>query len=197
MRRRLSLVPRVRTLQYVLVAVVAFSLGGATVVQAVAPGGITGVVQLADRTDNTRLAAVDANGNVQVKVNNLAATQQISGTVSVDNFPATQKVNVTGGTVLTKSSVATRSGAVNEVNQTSNTNRQFEFDPPINVAFIVINTSDNLALNVFGPFGVFFLTIHSEDKQIVLAQRIPINRISVFCANISLPCTYHMSLVGD
>jgi hypothetical protein len=75
-RRLLSLMPTVRTLQYVLVAVVAFSLGGATVVQAVAPGGIMGVVQIADRTDTTRLAAVDAAGSVQVKV------QAVSGTVN-------------------------------------------------------------------------------------------------------------------
>jgi hypothetical protein len=98
MRSRLSLVPRVRTLQYVLIAVVAFTLGGATVVQAVAPSGILGTVQLADRTDTTHLAAVDAAGNVQVKVNNLAATQTVSGTVSVSNFPATQNVSLTGNT---------------------------------------------------------------------------------------------------
>ena len=98
MRRLLLLVPRVRTLQYVLIAVVAFTLGGATVVQAVAPSGILGTVQLADRTDPTRLAAVDAAGNVQVKVNNLAGTQQVSGTVSVSNFPTTQNVSVTGNT---------------------------------------------------------------------------------------------------
>jgi hypothetical protein len=97
MRRLTSLVRHVRTLQYVLIAVLAFTLGGATVVQAVAPSGILGTVQLADRTDTTRLAAVDAAGNVQVKVNNLAATQAVSGTVSVSNFPTTQNVNITGG----------------------------------------------------------------------------------------------------
>lgn len=82
MSRLSSLMPTVRTVQYVLIAVIAFSLGGATVVQAVAPGGILGVVRLADRTDDTQLAAVDAAGNVAVKVS---------------NFPATQNVNVLGG----------------------------------------------------------------------------------------------------
>jgi hypothetical protein len=98
MRRLLSLVSHVRTLQYVLIAVVAFTLGGATVVQAVAPSGILGNVRIADRSDETRFAAVDADGNVGVKVSNFAATQQVSGTVSVSNFPTTQNVNVTGNT---------------------------------------------------------------------------------------------------
>jgi hypothetical protein len=95
------LVPQFRTLQYVLIAVAAFALGGATVVQATAPSGILGTVQLADRTDTTRLAAVDANGNVGVKVNNFAATQTVSGTVSVSNFPTTQNVSVTGNSAAT------------------------------------------------------------------------------------------------
>lgn len=92
----LSLVPRVRTLKYVLVAVIAFSLGGATVVQAVAPGGIAGVVQLADRTDNTRLAAVDANGNVSV-----AATQAGAWSVRDVDAPALTPIVLRGGTVCT------------------------------------------------------------------------------------------------
>jgi hypothetical protein len=95
------LVPRFRTLRYVLVAVVAFALGGATVVQAVAPSGILGTVQLADRSDTTRLATVDADGNVGVKVNNFAATQTVSGTVSVSNFPTTQNVSVSGNSAAT------------------------------------------------------------------------------------------------
>jgi hypothetical protein len=83
--------------RYVLVAIVAFSIGGGAVAQAVAPSGILGTVQIADKTDATHLAAVDAAGNVQVKVNNVAA-QLVSGSVSVSNFPATQNVNVTGNT---------------------------------------------------------------------------------------------------
>ena len=91
-------VPTTSFWRYVLVAVVALSIGGAAVAQAVAPSGILGTVQIADRTDTTHLAAVDAAGNVQVKVNNLAGTQQVSGTVSVSNFPTTQNVSITGNT---------------------------------------------------------------------------------------------------
>jgi hypothetical protein len=88
-------------LQYVLIAVLAFALGSATVVQAVAPSGILGTVQLADRTNTAHLAAIDADGNIGVKVSNLAATQTVSGTVSVSNFPTTQNVSVTGNSAGT------------------------------------------------------------------------------------------------
>lgn len=116
---RLSLViPRVRTLRYVLIAVVAFSLGAATVVQAVPPGGILGIVQLADRTDSTRLAAVDAAGNVAVSVSNLPATQNVAGTVAVSNLPATQNVS---GTVAISNFPATQqvAGSVGDARVTS------------------------------------------------------------------------------
>jgi hypothetical protein len=81
-----SLKSRARILGYVAVGIVAFSLGGATVVQAVAPGGILGIVRLADGTVDTQLAAVDSSGNLAVKVS---------------NFPAAQNVTVSGGTINT------------------------------------------------------------------------------------------------
>jgi hypothetical protein len=93
--RRLSLIPRARTLRYVFIAVVAFSLGGALTVQAVAPSGILGTIRIADGAIDTRLATIDSSGNLQVKVNNLTATQAVTGTVSVSNFPATQPVSGT------------------------------------------------------------------------------------------------------
>jgi len=77
-------------LRNIIVGVIAFSVGGATVAQAVGPGGVMGVFRLADRTDDTHLAAVDASGNVAVSVSNFPSTQQ----VSVSNFPATQQVSV-------------------------------------------------------------------------------------------------------
>lgn len=52
-------------------------------------------MRLVDATDQTRIAAVDAAGNVQVKVNNLPGDQQITGTVSIDNLPAVQQVSGT------------------------------------------------------------------------------------------------------
>ncbi len=80
--------PRVRFLQNVLVAIVAFSLGAAAVAQAVTPGGITGIVRLADGTVDTQIAAVDASGNVAVKVSNFPATQQVNINGVVTTQPA-------------------------------------------------------------------------------------------------------------
>jgi len=75
-------VPRSARMRYVLVAVVAFTLGSATIVEGAQV--VSGIFRLADGTDGTRLAAVDQAGNVQVKVT--------SGTVGVSNFPSTQNV---------------------------------------------------------------------------------------------------------
>ncbi|HEY6958740.1 MAG TPA: hypothetical protein VI814_07950 [Candidatus Limnocylindria bacterium] len=110
-----GLVPRSAQLRYVIVAILAFVLGSATVVEA-APAIAS--FHLADGTDPTRLAAVDANGNQQVNVNNFPTTQAVSGTVSVGNLPATQAVS---GTVSVSNLPATQAvtGTVNVGNQPS------------------------------------------------------------------------------
>ena len=82
------LVPRSSRIRYLLIAILAFTLGGTTVVEA-AP--TIALFRLADGTDSSKLAAVDASGNQQVKVNNFPASQA----VSVGNFPATQAVSGT------------------------------------------------------------------------------------------------------
>jgi hypothetical protein len=64
-----------RLLQHVVIGVLAFSLGAAALAQAVTPGGLQGVFRLADATDETHLAAVDASGNLAVEVNNLRTVQ--------------------------------------------------------------------------------------------------------------------------
>jgi hypothetical protein len=196
-RRLLSLVPRVRTLQYVLVAVVASSLGGATVVQAVAPSGILGTVQLADRTDPTRLAAVDAAGNVHVKVNNPAATQTVSGTVSVDNFPATQNVNVTGGTVIATPSIATRQ-VFQQIRIDAGTTGFTSFTA-INASFISISTGNGMSFLTFrGPLGqVMHVSAIEEHEEFFFTQRIPITSISSQCVHFVDPCDADVVIIGD
>src|SRR5688572_22427480 len=86
------LVPRSLQARYLLVAALSFTIGSATIVQA-APGGA--IFRLADATDDAKLAAVDSSGNLQVKVNNIPATQSVTGTVNVGNLPATQPVSGT------------------------------------------------------------------------------------------------------
>lgn len=87
---------RMRVLRYTAVAVLAFSVGSASVVLAAGSGAVQfPTFRLADGTNAERYAKVDALGNVQVSVNNQPSTQQISGSVSVSNFPATQPVSGT------------------------------------------------------------------------------------------------------
>jgi hypothetical protein len=87
---------RASVFRYTGVAVLALSLGSASVVLAAGTGAMQlPSFRIADATDPERLAKVDAAGNLQVSVNNTPSTQQVSGTVSVSNFPATQQVSGT------------------------------------------------------------------------------------------------------
>lgn len=87
---------RTRVARYTAVAVLAFTLGSATVVLAAGTGAMQlPSFRIADGTTPDQFAKVDAAGNVQVSVNNQPTTQQISGTISVGNFPATQQVSGT------------------------------------------------------------------------------------------------------
>jgi len=188
------LIPRARTLQFVAIAVVAFSLGGATVVQAVAPSGILGTIRLADRTDETRLAAVDADGNVQVKVNNLSATQQVSGTVSVSNFPSTQNVNITAGTVNTRPTVATRT-VRRAITVDAGESETVTFTA-INASFIQVKGEG--IVRISGSIGEVVL-FEEDDEHIEIAytQRVPVDDIFVACNHTLLDCFVVVNIVGD
>jgi hypothetical protein len=191
-----SLIPRARTLRYVAIAVVAFSFGGVMTVQAVAPSGIIGTVQLADRTNATQLAAVDAAGNVQVKVNNLAATQTVSGTVSVDNFPATQPVS---GTVKATPTVATRSidRFFGPIDAGKGGHDSFT---SLNASFInVTSISGDIQVIISGSLGRSFYAFLGDNEvhTMSLTQQIPVNDIEVHCTNVVLPCAVQVLIFGD
>lgn len=79
------LVPRSLKVRYAWIAILSFTIGSATVVEA-AP--TIAVFRLADGADATMLAAVDASGDQHVKVNNFPTTQAVSGTVTVGNAAA-------------------------------------------------------------------------------------------------------------
>lgn len=90
-----------RIFRYAGVATLAFMIGSAGVVVAAGSGAVQlPTFRLADGTNPDQFAKVDANGNVQVSVNNQPQQQQVTGTVSVSNFPATQPVS---GTVAVSS----------------------------------------------------------------------------------------------
>lgn len=73
-----------RAMPYLVIGVLTFALGGG-IAKATPP---IDIFRLADATDASRLAKVDAVGNVAVSVSNLPATQNVSGTVNVGNLPA-------------------------------------------------------------------------------------------------------------
>ncbi len=83
-------IPHTISTRYILIAILSFTIGSATIVQA-APG--MPLFRLADGTDGSRVATIDADGDLQVKVKNAAATQSVSGTVNVGNLPTTQAVS--------------------------------------------------------------------------------------------------------
>lgn len=89
-------------LRAILIAVVLLSVGGG-VAKAAPP---IDIFRLADATNATQLAKVDAAGNVAVSVSNLPATQNVAGTVAVSNFPATQQIAGNVGDARVTSQIA-------------------------------------------------------------------------------------------
>lgn len=107
------------SLRTVLVAVLCLSIGGG-VAKAAPP---IDIFRLADATNASQLAKVDAAGNVSVAVSNLPATQNVSGTVVVSNFPTTQQISGSVGDARVTSQIGlddvTLSGSVAVTNQHS------------------------------------------------------------------------------
>ena len=102
---------RAFSLRTILIGVICLSVGGG-LAKAAPP---IDIFQLADGTNTTQLAKVDAAGNVAVSVANLPATQTVAGTVAVSNgtvavsnLPATQNV---AGTVAVSNLPATQNVA--------------------------------------------------------------------------------------
>ena len=102
---------RAFSLRTILIGVICLSVGGG-IAKAAPP---IDIFQLADGTNTTQLAKVDAAGNLAVSVSNLPATQTVAGTVAVSNgtvavsnLPATQNV---AGTVAVSNLPATQNVA--------------------------------------------------------------------------------------
>jgi hypothetical protein len=190
---------RTRVLRYTAIAVLAFSVGSASVVLAASSGAMQlPVFRLADATNPEQLAKVDAAGSVQVSVNNQPSTQQISGTVSVSNFPATQNVNVTGGTVTTKPSVATRQ-VVKSFLIEANTGSHTETFTVINASFIHISSDNGIRVLIFGPLGTVLsrLDIDNDHQEWSFTQRIPVTSIAVECHHLVEDCDGLVVIIGD
>ena len=112
---------RAFSLRTILIGVICLSVGGG-IAKAAPP---IDIFQLADGTNTTQLAKVDAAGNLAVSVSNLPATQTVAGTVAVSNgtvavsnLPATQNV---AGAVAVSNFPATQqiAGSVGDARVTS------------------------------------------------------------------------------
>lgn len=73
-----------RAFPYLVIAILMFGLGGG-VAKATPP---IDIFRLADASDATHLAKVDASGSLATTVGNFPATQNVSGSVTVSALPA-------------------------------------------------------------------------------------------------------------
>lgn len=236
-----------RVWRYAVVAVVAFSLGSATVVAArnpevigslfyipmlngvattpcnagVAPGGqqsgndetkkglVTttctavvdskGQLSISDTDTHKSLNQLqfDAGGNLKTAGQ---GTATISGTVSVSNFPATQDVNITGGTVNATTPVATK-----RVFRQSNLGPKHTGHDgfnTINTSFIFITggQAGGMFMTFSGPLGKVLVVGPIESKsfqQQSFTQRIPIDSIEYFCQSLIGDCSADVTVIGD
>jgi hypothetical protein len=221
-----------RVWRYAVVAVVAFTVGSATVVTAATNGipigslfylpMVFGVASTPCRSDptganTTCTAVVDSKGQLSVSdgdthkslnqlqfdaSGNLKTTSQgtstISGTVSVSNFPATQNVNITGGTVSATQSVATT--AFQKVVTIAAKHTGHDGFNPINASFISVSVGlPGMYLTFSGPLGRVLSVgpIKNEFSQ-SFTQRIPINSVEYNCYdNIVVNCVSAVTIIGD
>ncbi len=188
---------RTRVLRYTAIAVLAFSVGSASVVLAASSGAMQlPVFRLADGTNPEQFAKVDAAGSVQVSVNNQPLTQQVSGTVSVSNFPATQNVNVTG-TAAVRPAVVTR--AVSKGFTIAAGEIEYESFTTINASYVHVQAFGN-DVNIFlqGPLSVVVRLDQSVNHyEMSYTQRIPVNLIGIRCTNLVLECNVSVIIMGD
>ena len=188
---------RTRVFRYTAIAVLAFSVGSASVVLAAGSGAMQlPTFRLGDGTNPDQFAKVDAAGSLQVSVANQPGTQQVSGTVSVNNFPATQNVS---GTVKTTPSLATRliDRFFGPLDAGDSGDDSFT---PINASFInVTSISGTIEVSINGSIGQVFDAFLGDNEvhTMTLTQQIPLSSIHVHCANVVFPCAAHVIIVGN
>lgn len=129
------------------------------------------------------------------------ARTQISGSVSVSNFPAfpaTQNVNVTGGTVTTTPSVAT-TGISRHISLDAGGSGITSFTA-INASYVDIRTVfGDIDVTISGPLGVVWRLEMGDDENhpLFFTQRIPVSTITSSCNNAVLNCAATVYIFGD
>ena len=191
---------RTRLFHYTAVAVIAFTIGSASVVLAASSGAVQlPAFRLGDGTNPNQYAKVNADGSLEVSVSNQPSTQQVSGTVSVSNFPSTQNVNVTAGTVVTKPSVATR-GIDEFFGPLGHGESDSATFTPVKASYInVTSISGDIEVEIHGTVGRVFRAFLGDNEvhAITLTQQIPVDTIEVHCTNVLLDCAAEIYIFGD
>jgi hypothetical protein len=139
----------------------------------------------------------DSGGNLKTAGQ---GTSNITGTVSVSNFPATQNVNITGGTVNATQSVASK--RVFSESNLGPTHTGHDSFNTINTSFILITTvhAPGMIFTFSGPLGTVLVVNPQDAKSFQtqsFTQRIPINAIEYLCNNIVANCQVQVTLIGD
>jgi hypothetical protein len=134
----------------------------------------------------------DASGRLQTAV---------TGTVNVGNFPTTQNVNVTGGSLAISSSLATESQFFVLSTQPGFT--KAKSFPTINASLIIVDPRrSDVSFAFFNntPSGInptYGFRSPPGPLVIPLNQRIPVNSVQITCFNVVGDCEPTIAIVGD
>jgi len=198
-----------RTILVVSILLMATVAGGAGTVFAEPPDPSPGA------TKPVREQNLDADGLIRVHEQGVADVNvtndplnvnvsndelNVSGEVEVSNFPATQDVNVVGGSVALPPVTTIWSTPLSiDFIPAGGT---VDYDVPLMNAVTVsmAETTDEFDVIVGGPLGVP-LTIESEDQAqetyfYAFEYPVPVDFVSILCFNESDDCTIDVTITG-
>jgi hypothetical protein len=138
------------------------------------------------------------NDPLNVSVDN--ETLNVSGEVEVSNFPATQNVNVVGGSIALPP-VTTIAGTPLSIDPIP-AGESVSHDIPLMNA-VSVNVAENFdeySLFITGPLGT---PLHIESGELVqetyfytFLYPVPVDSITIFCQNESTDCFVDVTLTG-
>jgi hypothetical protein len=194
-----------------IVGIVVFSGTAYAPPQGAAPVNVTDRDTPSNSADVTADGELEVTGEVTVSgttdVNVVTTPLEVSGEVDVGNFPATQDVNVVGGTVAAQVPPATESdGQGFTVSAGGSEDRTI---PAILASLVTVTGGgDDEAIitfasgDVLDPDTVFFSIGDDGDNigpslSVPLTQPMVISQISILCFNESEDCEVDVHVVGS
>jgi hypothetical protein len=151
--------------------------------------------------------AVHEQGEADVNITN--GSLQVSGAVSVSNFPAAQDVNVTGGAVGASIAPAT-AAVVLEVTTDAGEEETFLF-ADVNATAIALwdsslagSNDPEANISVLSPLNSGGTVVYMSFEDGLdgfdirtFPQPVPVSGIHVYCANESVHCTLRIAVIGS